>query len=394
VRRRGRDRVGVVPPLVEALMSSLLHELLHDLRQRCGHLLEELRKLDKLHEEARPYRDKTEMRVERAGQHIETLLADPDLNHPLLVRNYYHDYKRLSEMVFNLESGPVTALKHFEDDDRDITRVVARICQEIGYPYAAPLCVAFSSQYYWALPSADLVFVPCSEPFHLLSLADLYHELAHFILEREKRGRIVPLLRIIDDYFQQRLREAQQNNWPSASIDRIRERKARWEGNWYEEFAADMLAAFWAGPAFGWCNLRLCTNQSVELFYATDIHPADDARHAGVQAMLLLTGNDAAAARIDTRWKELVALSGQTPPDEYELTYPKELMDQIAAAVFTVARDMSMTPWSSSSTVPDFHIGSLLNSAWGSFFSEPATFASFEKKQIDMIRAQLATATP
>jgi hypothetical protein len=277
---------------------------------------------------------------------------------------------------------------------RDRTALPTAADQEIGYPYSAPLCVAFSAQYYWALPEWDLVFVPCSEPFHLLSLADLYHELAHFILEREKRGRIVPLLRIIDDYFQAQLREAQQNNWPPASIDRIRDRKARWQRTWYEEFAADMFATFWAGPAFGWCNLRLCTNQSVELFHATDIHPADDARHAGVQAMLLLTGNDAAAARIDTRWKELVTLSGQTPPDEYELTYPKELMDQIAATVFTIARDMSMTPWSSGSTVPDFHIGALLNAAWGSFFSEPATFATFEKQQIEMIRTRLAMGSP
>ena len=68
------------------------------------------------------------------------------MNHPLLVRNYYHHYKRLSELVFNLEAGPVTALKHFEDDDRDITRIVGRMCQEIGYPYPAPLCVALSSR--------------------------------------------------------------------------------------------------------------------------------------------------------------------------------------------------------------------------------------------------------
>jgi hypothetical protein len=307
-----------------------------------------------------------------------------------LVRNYYHDYKRLSETVFNLEAGPVIALKHFQDDDRDITRIVACICREIGYPYSSPLCVALSSQYYWAIPAADLVFVPCSEPFHLLSLADLYHELAHFILEREVARLVAPLLRIIDDYFQQQLREAQQNNWPLATIERIRDRKARWEGNWFEEFAADMLATFWAGPAFGWCNLRLCTNQSVELFHGADIHPADDARHVGIQAMLLQTGNDTEAVRINSRWKELVTLSGQTPPTEYELTYPKELMDQIAVAVFSVAKHMGMTPWSGGSTGPDFHIGALLNNAWVSFFSEPATFAAFEKMQIDMIRAQLS----
>lgn len=297
-------------------------------------------------------------------------------------------------MVFNVEAGPVTAIKHFEEDDGDITRVVARMCREIGYPYPPPLCVALSSQYYWALPSADLVFVPCSEPFHLLSLADLYHELAHFILEREKARLLAPLLVIIDGYFQRQLREAQQNAWPVESVNRIRERKAWWERSWVEEFAADMFAAFWAGPAFGWCNLRLCTNQSVELFLGADVHPADDARHAGIGSMLRLTGNDTAAARIDSRWSELVALSGQRPPAEYDLTYPKELMDQVASAVFTVARDMGMTAWSPAPAGGDFHVGRMLNEAWDSFFADPTAFATFEKQQVEAIRARLSPGPP
>lgn len=375
-------------------MSSLLSELLHDLRQRCGHLLEELRRLDRLPPEAERYRLTTEKRVERTGQIIELVLADPGLSHPLLVRNYYHDYKRLSETVFNLEAGPVIALKHFEDDDRDITRIVARICREIGYPYDPPLCVALSCQYYWALPSADLVFVPCSEPFHLLSLADLYHELAHFILEREKTRLVAPLLVIIDDYFQKQLRDARQNTWPAESVNRIRERLARWSGGWFEEFAADMLATYWAGPAFGWCNLRLCTNQSVELFVGADVHPADDARHAAVRAMLAQTGHQPAAARIDTRWQELVALSGQSPPAEYGLTYPADLLDQIAAAVHTFARDVGLTPWTGAPAGPDLHIGTLLNHSWDGFFSDPAAFAAHEKQQIDAIRAWLTPSAP
>ena len=93
-------------------MSSLLHQLLHDLRQRCSHLLEELRKLDHLQDEARHYCDQTQRRVERTASIIDQFLTDPGLNHPLLVRNYYHDYKRLSEIVFNFEAGPVIALKH------------------------------------------------------------------------------------------------------------------------------------------------------------------------------------------------------------------------------------------------------------------------------------------
>ena len=146
-----------------------------------------------------------------------------------------------------------------------------------------------------------------------------------------------------------------------------------------------MLAAFWAGPAFGWCNLRLCTNQGVELFLGADIHPADDARHAGVQAMLLQTGYPTAAGRIDARWQELVTLSGQSPPPEYELTYPKELIDQTAAAISAAATGMGMTPWSGNPASADFHIGAILNNAWDSFLSEPATFAAFEKQQIEAI---------
>lgn len=371
-------------------MSSLLHELLHDLRQRCAHLLDELKKLNTLPAEARPYSERTQKLVERTGKIIEQFLADPGLNHPQLVRNYYHDYKRLSESVFNLEAGPVIALKHFQEDDRDITRIVARICKEIGYPYTPPLCVAKSSQYYWAIPAADLVFVPCSEPFHLLSLADLYHELAHFVLEREKKRVVLPLLCLIDTFFKRRLTEAQQNGWPQLSIERIRQRKERWEGNWFEEFAADMLAAYWAGPAFGWCNLRLCTNQSVELFLGADIHPADDARHAAVQAMLLETGNQADASRIDMRWQELVGLSGKSAPNEYQLNYPKELIDEMAATVLGAANGLGMKSWDGKGVGPGLHIGTLLNSAWSTFFGDPATFAAFEKQQIERVRADLA----
>ena len=251
-------------------MSSLLHYFLHDLRQRCVHLQKEFQQLkdlppdEALPPEAQGYLGKWATLVERAGQLIDQLLKDPGLNHPKLVRNYYHDYKRLSELLFNIEAGPVLALKHFDDDDQDITRIVGRMCLETGFPYQSPLCVALSTQYYWAFPDMDLVFVPASEPFHLLALADLYHELAHFLLERDPK-LVAAFLKLIDTYFDKHVREARKRGWPKKSIDRFRERRKQWK-RWYEEFASDMLATFWVGAAFGWCNLRLCTNRSAESF--------------------------------------------------------------------------------------------------------------------------------
>src|SRR5262249_8597315 len=149
-----------------------------------------------------------------------------------------------------------------------------------------------------------------------------------------------------------------------------------------------------AGRASGGCTLRLGKNQGAELLGGADIPPGDAARHAGVRAMLTQTGHQAAAASIDARWRELVSLSGQAPPAEYDLTYPVALMDLIATAVFTFARDVGLVPWSGGSSAPDLHIGTLLNGAWDGFFSDPAAFAAFEKQQIAAIRSRLSPSAP
>lgn len=174
-------------------MASLLHQLLFDVKQRCAYLWAELERLkDTLPTEAKPYRDRMAQLLARSSQRIEALINDPGVQHPHLARNYYYDYKRLAELVQAVEEGPVLALVHYGDKDQLATKIVHRICAEIRYPYAPPLCSAISAQYYWSLTGMDLIFVPCSEPFHLLGLADLYHELAHFILFRDEKTLLRP----------------------------------------------------------------------------------------------------------------------------------------------------------------------------------------------------------
>jgi hypothetical protein len=55
---------------------------------------------------------------------------------------------------------------------------------------------------------------------------------------------------------------------------------------------------------------------------------------------------------------------------------------------------MGILPWSGALASADFHIGTLLNNAWDSFFADPTTFAAFEKQQIEAIRAQLSQSSP
>jgi hypothetical protein len=76
------------------------------------------------------------------GYRIVNLLRDPGIQHPQFAKNYYYDYKRLAELVQAMEEGPVLALGRFSTEDRMVTMLVQRICDEAGYPFDKPLCSA------------------------------------------------------------------------------------------------------------------------------------------------------------------------------------------------------------------------------------------------------------
>jgi hypothetical protein len=368
-------------------MASLLHQLLHDVEQRCSYLISEL---DRVHTtlppEAQAYRNKMAALLQRAAQHVSTLLNDPGIQHPHFAKNYYYDYKRLAELIQAMEEGPVLALGRFSAEDRMVTMVVQRICDETGYPYDQPLCSAMSAQYYWALTGMDLIFVPCSESLHLLGLADLYHELAHFVLYRRANSLIIPFQQIIDLHFDQAVREGRQKGWTPRSLDALAEYRQRWKRSWYLEFASDVLATYWAGPAYGWANVRLCTNMSSELFSIDAEHPSDDARAKIVGRMLRKTSCDAETGRIDAKWNELLTLTGQIAPQEYTLAYPPKLMDELVDFLFAEFQQAGLIMRQQQNVASGVQVTELLNQAWEEFEARPETFAVFERQKVEELK--------
>ncbi|MCP4663129.1 MAG: hypothetical protein GY856_47670, partial [bacterium] len=281
-------------------MASLLHDLLLDTLKRSEHLVHELDALEgTLPDDVEPFRERWGTLAQKYRGAIEVLLSDPDLQSPQLASNFYISYKAIMQFFFEVEAGPLNVLGRFRKRDHFVTRVVARLCEEIGYPDSAPLGSAGSFQFYGALPEMDLVIVPWLEPFHLLGLADLYHELAHFVIRRRASELVAPFHAVVDRVFDDLVEDAGRRNVTSAEVAAIESRRASWKRGWAEEFTSDMMAAFWAGPAFGWANVRLCTNMSSALFTDGRSHPADAARHGGVYLMLRRLGCAEEAERIE-----------------------------------------------------------------------------------------------
>lgn len=370
-------------------MQSLVYSLLYDLRQRCSYLLAELAQLEpKLPSEAQQYFRWLHAEVNQRQQEIELVLADPDLMHPRLAKQYHSAYKGMAQRLAIIEEKSFQALRHFDGGSQFLTRLVAKICAEGGYPADAPLCSTLSTGYYWAIPWANLIFASPSEATHLLALPDIYHELGHFILDRFRKDFVLQLLRLIDAHFQKLITAYRLKNWPVQSLAQLDDCRLRWMSSWHVEFACDVIAVYWVGPAFGWTNIRVCANISDKIFEGSSGHPADDARAKLIEETLRYLGLGAAADELAAAWREFIRASGQVPPQEYQLLYPPELIKQVAELTAQTCRQMGLIPHEPVASA-DANVAALMNSAWSSFRNNPETFAADERKLLATLQSIL-----
>jgi len=131
----------------------------------------------------------------------------------------------------------------------------------------------------------DIIMTPQTQDGDQLALPDLYHELAHFVVFRQRSILEVRLLGLIHKFFANSLRRGRQQGLSEASLKIMSDNYTLRIGSWHVESACDTVATFWCGPAYGWANLWLsATNGDPHQDSVT--HPADDARRAGIACIL------------------------------------------------------------------------------------------------------------
>jgi hypothetical protein len=234
------------------------------------------------------------------------------------------------------------------------------------------------------MPDMDLIFVPSLEPDRLLGLPDIYHELGHMILFREEKQFKAAALAEVERQFDRLRRDAIHANWPRESLDELENYRYLWRAAWWLEFGADFIATYLVGPAFGWCNIRTSTNLGGELHVGSESHPADDARATAMEMMLdkIDAAQDSAAIR--QRWSELVRLSGEIPPQRFELAYPGELLSALCNIVYDCCRQLGLRQW----VLPDAAeqtVGAELHRAWNEFRQRPESFAGYERRVLKLL---------
>lgn len=374
-------------------MASVFTELLHDTSRRGEEIAENLDRLQgNLSVEVETYRQRMLQIVEQAREIAALMLADPDIENPAYATNYFRDYRQVAQLINILENVPLLVLRRFSKQDQTVTSLMASICREINFPYAAPVCSSISSQYYWTMPDMDIVFMPCLEPDHLLGLPDSYHELGHILLFRNKNQLVHPALAIVDRWYDKTLARGKQLNWPQASLDEVDSFRHQWRRSWLLEFGADLIATFLVGSAFGWCNIRTSTNLGGGLFIGSENHPADDARASAIGLMLQRIGCAEACQTIKKRWDEMVTLSKESAPERYDLAYPGELLNELAEFIHTTCIDVGLRQYTDDVSNPA-PVTTAINQAWDKFRETPHAFGEFEQSILTRLLDQLDITT-
>jgi hypothetical protein len=369
-------------------MASLLQSLLLDLKRRGDWILGELAGLDgKLPGDFEAHRKDAAKRVSRTVNWIEHTLRDPDLANPKLEPNFFRDFKRASELVVSIEDTSLLILKRCSGEDQFLTALLGQVCREVGYKDTPPLCGALSFQYFQALMGTDIIMTPQGQASELLALPDLYHELAHLVVYRERPVLEVPVLAIIHKYFADALRKGRQKGSGQTVLDAIAKNSTLWTSLWHVEFACDMVATYWCGPAYGLANLRLSATRG-DPYQDSGTHPADDARKVGIECILKLAGESAAANEIDRMWQDLKRLSPSVQPGGYTMRYPVQLLEKVAQCVYQECAGLGFRRFSQHQSGSAI-VGGAIAQAWQAFQKDAASFAAYEAAAIQALRSKL-----
>jgi len=373
-------------------MASLLNNLLLDLKRRGQCVLKELAALEpSLPADFNAHRTEVVERLERAVAVVDRMLRDPDLADPQLEPNFFMVFKRLSELILSVEDSSLLILKRCSPEDRFLSALLQQICREVGYKDSPPLCGALSFQYFQALIEMDIIMTPQTQASELLALPDLYHELAHFVVFRRRRDFEVPLLELIHRFFAEAIRKAKQQGSPQASVQLIKENHLLWTGSWNVEFACDMIATYWCGPAYGMANLRLSATRG-DPYQHSLTHPADDARRAGIECILKLIGDTEAAAEIERMWDDLKRLSPSTQPPGHTKRYSTRLLEQLAKCVYNACLGSGLRGFSEQQKREDAFVSRAVFDAWRAFQHDAGAFPTFESSAIERLKSQLIPA--
>lgn len=330
---------------------------------------------------------------------LEAVLRDPDMRRAENQPERLRAFRRAMTDLSLLEQKGIAALERGKPDTV-LNHIVHEIRYETCYPLLAPTICALSQSYFHIYLPFNLMFVPLAEDEFLLHLPDLYHELAHPLINEVPNRSIEPFQNAFFNAYAQVLsyvHEEQQKEdrrgelSPKSFAYYLQVWRKSW-GRWLEELFCDLFATLIVGPAYAWSHFYLCAKLAADPFavatFVKTTHPSDDARMRVILLALEEIGFKEDAARIKKRWNDLLSISGAKPEPEYYRCYPDRVLHHIVHQAIEGTRGIGCRIVAKDQMPP---VAALLNQAWQEFWRAPAQFSTWERSAVEHLRKSVLT---
>jgi hypothetical protein len=334
-------------------------------------------------------------RLTDAIKRLRQLLDEPAFRNPQFRAQRLRAFRRIVADLDIIESFGIAALERADHADSFLNELLECIAKEIHFPHTTPIVTTLSQRYFYVISELNLLCVPLAEGDFLLHLPDLYHELAHPLLLVPDDPIIEPFqaahLKSIGtsyDYFNGEI-EKERGYGPRQNRPLLEGWQAAYVKSWITEFFCDGFAAATLGPAFAWAHLHLCAKRGGNPFVASAAatsHPAEDARMSVILKVLSQLGHADSVTKIRARWSDLVEESGARAEPEYRRCYPEALLADIAKFCVEGIEAIGCRLARPDATGDVHH---LLNTAWEMFWKTPAEYPSWERRELDSLRAKI-----
>ena len=227
-------------------------------------------------------------KIDIAIGELRKIRDDPDWRGPAAASVRLLEFRRIAAQIDRVENEAIAAMTLSGRKEAPFNRLLYRMTQEINYPIELPTISLLSQNYFYINTDFKLLCVPLMELHFLLHLPDVYHELAHPLLQAEDDPRTKlwsdAFLRAqssIGDHFRNQIIEANSARGPDFIRFALAAAYENFQFQWLEEFFCDLFGVFSVGPAYAWAHLHLHAERGNNAFLLPrprSRHPADAPR--------------------------------------------------------------------------------------------------------------------
>jgi hypothetical protein len=328
---------------------------------------------------------------------IQQLINSGDLEVEALASNNIIKYNTFDETLMAIELFRYLVIVNYGEAEEYFKRKVKRIYDEINCLQRPPIITTISNSddYYWALPSYDIIAVPTGEEKNLLNLPDMFHEMGHLIYNQYQTYLKGTIEQTLAAYYKKESQRVINEQRSPHLIQFFRDNFADWKASWIMEFCCDLIATYLVGPAFAWTNLKITTQSSGQngIYIGSSNHPSDEARMRAVFYMLKKMGHTEELKKLEEVWRKFLDATNNIIPANYSSICPQHIVEELANNVYNGSKLIDLRIYGDQVKEYTNPISKIINEAWEKVLLNPGEFKAWEDHAITKLEESLKSAT-